>query len=382
MARGVSAAARHDAAWRDPAAVAVQWTGEGAVDPRILAHRTRGAFWDVLAEHRLTLLVTREYEHLLLALHDGAVTHLPVPHPNGLAVDRARGVVHVASTRNPNQVIDLVPATADTVPGRPLVPVRTRLLPGSLYLHDLALIGGKLHANAVGQNAVVRIDADGRYERVWWPKCIDGPRGPRIEANYLQLNAIAPGATLASSFFAASVDAPGARRPGQRNFSVDRRGVIFSGRTREVVVRGLTRPHSARLHDGRLWVDDSGYGAVGVCTGGRFESVATLPGWTRGLAFHEHLAFVCTSRVLPRFHHYAPGLDPARCVCGVHVLDTRDGRVLGSLLWPEGNQLFAVEPLPETFTTGLPLAARGRRAAERTRALFSGFVTHAGKDAR
>src|SRR5262249_46705692 len=159
---------------------------------------------------------------------------------------------------------------------------------------------------------------------------------------------------------------------GDRDFEVDRRGVIFSGKTREVVVRGLTRPHSARLHDGNLWVDDSGYGAVGVCSGGRFEPIATLPGWTRGLAFPQPLAFVCTSRVLPRFHHYAPGLAPARCVCGVHVLDTRDGRVLGSLVWPEGNQLFAVELVPERFTTGLPLAARGRRAAERTRALFSG----------
>jgi uncharacterized protein (TIGR03032 family) len=382
VARGLTAAARHDAAWRDPAAVAVQWTGEGAVDPRIFTQRTRGAFWDVLAEHRLTLLVTREYEHLVLALHGGQVTHLPVPHPNGLAVDHDRGVVHVASTRNPNQIIDLAPATAAAVPGRPLVPVRTRLLPGSLYLHDLALIGGKLHGNAVGQNAVVRIDPDGGYERVWWPKCIETARGPRFGANYLQLNAIAAGPTLAASFFAASAEAPGARRPGHRNFPVDRRGVIFSGLTREVVVRGLTRPHSARLHEGRLWVDDSGYGAVGVCTDGRFEPVATLPGWTRGLAFHKHLAFVCTSRVLPRFHHYAPGLDPARCVCGVHVLDTRDGRVLGSLLWPEGNQLFAVEPVHERFTTGLPLAARGRRAAERTRALFSGFVTRAGKDAR
>ena len=386
-------AARHDAAWRDPAAVAVQWADAGAVDPRLLAHRTRGAFWDVLAEHRLTLLVTREYEHLVLALHAGArgpeVSWLPLPHPNGLAVDLARGVVHVASTRNPNQIVDLAAATAVTagghgraraLPGRPLVPVRTRLLPGSLYLHDLALVDGVLHANAVGQNAVVRIAPDGTYERVWWPRAIESARGPRFGPNFLQLNSIAAGPTLTTSFFSASTDVPGRRRPGHRNFAVDRRGVVFSGRTRDVAVRGLTRPHSARLHRGRLWVDDSGYGTVGVCTDGRFEPVAALPGWTRGLGFHGPLAFVCTSRILPRFERYAPGLDPARCVCGVHVLDTRDGRVLGSLVWPLGTQLFAVEPVPDRFTTGLPLAAQGRRAAAWTTALFSGFVTRAGKD--
>jgi uncharacterized protein (TIGR03032 family) len=157
--------------------------------------------------------------------------------------------------------------------------------------------------------------------------------------------------------------------------------VIFSGTTREPVVRGLTRPHSARLHDGRLWVDNSGYGEVSVVENDRVVAVARLPGWTRGLGFHRHLAFVGTSQILARFHHYAPGLDPARCVCGVHVLDTRSGRVIGSLAWEAGNQIFAVEPVPRRFATGLPLLA-GRRTARREIELFSGFVTLAGKDAR
>ena len=142
-----------------------------------------------------------------------------------------------------------------------------------------------------------------------------------------------------------------------------------------MVARGLTRPHSARLHRGRLWVDDSGYGRVGVIEGGGFEPVAALPGWTRGLAFAGDLAFVGTSRVLPRFHQYAPGLDPARCESALHVLDVRSGRVVGSLVWPWGNQIFAIEPVAARFATGLPLAAGRRRDAGRE--LFYGFVTRA-----
>jgi uncharacterized protein (TIGR03032 family) len=374
--------------------VAVQWDGATDVDERLLVTRVCGEFWDVLARHRITLLVAREYEHLLVGLHAGdrgpEITHLPLPHPNGMAIDLARGVVHVASTRNPNQLFELAPVTGVTggrngpapLHGRPLLPIRSRLLPGSLYLHDLALIGGVLHANAVGQNAVIRVRADGAWTRVWWPRSIDSPRGPRFDRNHLQLNSIAAGSSLAASFFSASAETPGSRRPGHRNFAVDRRGVIFSGRTREVVVRGLTRPHSARLHRGQLWVDDSGYGQVGVCRDGRFSPVAVLPGWTRGLGFHGDLAFVGTSRILPRFSQYAPGLDPSRCVCGVHVLDARRGRVLGSLVWPAGNQIFAVEPVPARFTTGFPLMRGARTEAAATRALFSGFVTRVGKAAR
>ena len=76
--------------------------------------------------------------------------------------------------------------------------------------------------------------------------------------------------------------------------------------------------------------------------------------------------------MLPRFHQYAPGLNPARCECALHVLDTRSGRVLGSVIWPFGNQIFAIEPLPGRFATGLPLAA-GRR--DDARDLFYGFAT-------
>ena len=60
--------ARADAAWRDPAAAAAQWADAGAIDERLLRHAVHGAFWEALAAARVTLLVTREYEHLVMAL--------------------------------------------------------------------------------------------------------------------------------------------------------------------------------------------------------------------------------------------------------------------------------------------------------------------------
>jgi uncharacterized protein (TIGR03032 family) len=365
---------RHTAEWRDPAQIASRWREASDVDPRLLRFRTTGRWWPTLFQHGITLLVTREYEHLVLAMRateEGpSITYLPMPHPSGLVVDRKRRVVHVASTRNPNQIYALEPVTG--AGERPLIPLHSDFLPGSLYLHDLALIGGTLHANAVGQNAVVRVHGGGRVERVWWPRCIETPDGPLFGPNHLQLNSIAAGDDLESSFFSASTDVVSARRPGHRNFPVDRRGVIFSGATREVVARGLTRPHSARLHRGRLWVDDSGYGEVGVIEDGRFVSVARLPGWTRGLCIRENIAFVGTSRVIPRFRQYAPGLEVDRAVCGVHAVETKTGRILGSLVWPCGNQIFALDWLPAAEATGLPFAP-GRKAAERAKMLFYSF---------
>lgn len=377
--------AHHHAELRDPAQIVSQWQGADQVDRALLRHRTRGAFWETLAAADLTLLVSREYEHLLMALaagrHGPEVSFLRLPHPSGLAVDRTRGIVHVASTRNPNQVFDCLPVTgllprsdiaARAVPGAPLIPVRSRCYPGSLYLHDLCVLGGRLFGNAVGHNAVVRLDPEGGYERVWWPRCIEGRGGPAFGRNHLQLNSIAAGATLRQSYFSASAEALSSHRPGHPDFPVDRRGVIFSGRTREPVVRGLTRPHSARLHDRRLWVLNSGYGEFGTARG-RFEAVARLPGWTRGLCFHGDVAFVGTSRVIPRFRAYAPGLDVDASVCGVHAVDLRTGRTLGSLSWPRGNQIFAVEWLPRSLSTGFPFDVRATRARTRLHDLFYAF---------
>ncbi len=240
----------------------------------------------------------------------------------------------------------------------------------------LALIGGALHANAVGHNAVVRFDHAGDgYERVWWPRCIETDAGPLFGRNHVQLNSIAAGTSLETSFFSASADHISARRPGHRNFPVDGRGVVFSGATREPMARGLTRPHSARLHRDQVWVDNSGYGELGIAADGAFHAVARLPGWTRGLCFLGDTAIVGTSRVIPRFRNYAPGLDVDASVCGLHAVDTRSGRVFGSIIWPAGNQIFAVDWIDRASSGGFAFVVGQKQQSERMRSLLYAFAT-------
>jgi len=362
--------ARHAAEWRDTAQVASQWREAELVDPILLKSRASRGWWDLLESLELTLFVTREYEHLAMAMsvRNGRprASFFPVPHPSGLVIDRDKKKLFLASTRNPNQIYTMLPTDGT------FAPVSSTYYPGSLYIHDLALPGGVLHASAVGHNAIVRLKTEGAFDNVWWPKCIEANGAPVFSRNYIQLNSIAAGKGLRDSFYSASASSMGRVRPGHLNFPVDGRGVIFSGRTREPFCTGLTRPHSARLADGAVWVANSGYGEIGYARDGRLEVVRRLPGWTRGLCLVGDVVFAGTSRVIPRFANYAPGLDVSQSRCGIHAVSRKTGKLLGSIEWPMGNQVFAIDWIPAAIASGFPFQAPFRKT-KREIALFYNY---------
>ena len=76
-------------------------------------------------------------------------------------------------------------------------------------------------------------------------------------------------------------------------------GILMEIESGETVLTGLSMPHSPRWLDGRLWVLESGKGTISVADldAGTVETVAELPGFTRGLLFAGGLAFVGLSQV-------------------------------------------------------------------------------------
>jgi len=128
-------------------------------------------------------------------------------------------------------------------------------------------------------------------------------------------------------------------------------GVLIDIESNEIIVRGLSMPHSPRWHNGRLWVLNSGSGGVGVIdeNTGKYEEICRLPGFTRGLDFAGPYAFVGLSQV--RESAIFSGIAIAemkqedRC-CGVWVIDTRTGQTAGFVKFTEGVQeIFAVQVL-------------------------------------
>jgi len=361
-----------DRKWRNPLQLI---NFEGCFDrisPQLLKYKVHGNWWETVHRLGIRLLVSREYEHLLMCMgcnqDSPEISFLALPHPSGIAVDPDKKSVFVASTRNPNMIYQFnpvqgligrkdknkfgkIPAAAKNT----LVPGKVLFLPGSLYIHDMVFMSGKLYVCAVGHNSIIQVSGDGSYKYVWWPRCVDKGNKPDTRDNYLQLNSIAAGPTLNSSYFTSSTEKILSTRPGDVNFPVNKKGVLFHGKTKEVVCRGLTRPHSARMNGKAVWLNNSGYGEFGFVEKNKFSSFLKLPGWTRGLYFKDDVAFAGTSKVNRRFSNYAPGVDLKSDICAVHAVDMKTCRVIGSIEWPYGSQIFAVEGIDRNCGSGLPV---------------------------
>jgi len=126
-------------------------------------------------------------------------------------------------------------------------------------------------------------------------------------------------------------------------------GILMDVDSGAILCRGLSMPHSPRWYRGRLWVCESGSGTLGTVDlkTGRYEPVASTPGFSRGLEFAGDLAFIGLSQV--RESAVFSGipiterLTPEQRTCGVCVVDLRTGQTVALLKFESGVQeIFAV----------------------------------------
>ncbi|MCL1467097.1 TIGR03032 family protein [Argonema galeatum] len=75
-------------------------------------------------------------------------------------------------------------------------------------------------------------------------------------------------------------------------------GVVIDVPSNEIILSGLSMPHSPRFYQGNLWLHNSGTGEFGYIDlqAGKFEPVAFCPGYLRGLTFWKNYAVVGLSK--------------------------------------------------------------------------------------
>jgi uncharacterized protein (TIGR03032 family) len=305
-------------------------------------------FPELLAELGVSLLVTtyQAGKVVFLRYEEGRLnTHFrDLPAPMGVALQGNRLAVG-----GPWSIWEFqnVPAVARKVEpaGRHDACFLPRLLhvTGNVQIHEMAWVGDELWFVNTRFSCLCTRDLQHSFVPQWRPPFVTA-LAPQDRCHLNGLGLVDGQIRYATALGVS--DTPGGWREHKKDG-----GVLLEVPGGEVVTRGLSMPHSPRWYADRLWLLESGTGGLGVVdlASGRYEPVAALPGFTRGLDFCGPLAFVGLSQVRETaVFSGIPITEQAReRHCGVWVVDLRSGQVVAFVRFEDQLQeIFGVQVLP------------------------------------
>ncbi len=204
---------------------------------------------------------------------------------------------------------------------------------GDVFAHDLGVLpsGRPVFVNTAF-SCLATVDEASSFRAVWRPPFVSRT----APGDRCHLNGLAMGETGRPAYMTAAGESD-----EDRGWTAKRvgGGVVMdlaAPPAEAVVCRGLTMPHSPRLHQGGLYVLNAGLGELGIVdpVAGRFEAIGFVPGFARGLALHGGHALVGIS--LPRSSEIFSGLpledrlraDGRAAECAVLVMELATGRIV------------------------------------------------------
>lgn len=305
-------------------------------------------FVELLSQLRASLLVTTYQANKLLAVRAGggglSTLVRTFDKPMGLAVDGQRMALgtrkEVWHFRNARDIAPRIePAGQHDACFLP----RSSHVTGDIGIHEIAWAGDELWLVSTRFSCLATLDPNYSFVPRWRPPFItELAAEDRCHLNGLALVDGKPRYVTALG----TTDV----RDGWRA-NKPQGGCIIDIPSGEFVTRGLCMPHSPRWHAGRLWVLESGTGGVVLVDrhSGRRETVAALPGFTRGIALAGRYAFIGLSKIRPTSAMAGVPLAERRdhLRCGVAVVDLSTGKTVAMLEFQTAvEEIFDVQLLP------------------------------------
>lgn len=215
---------------------------------------------------------------------------------------------------------------------------------GDVQIHEMAWAGNELWFVNTRFSCLCTIDGQNSFVPRWRPPFITGlSPEDRCHLNGLGMRDGRPRYVTALG----TADTQAGWRPTKKDG-----GVLMEVPSGEILVRGLSMPHSPRWYADRLWVLESGAGTIGVVdtNRGKYEAIAHVPGFSRGFDFAGRFAFVGLSQV--RESAVFSGIPIAEKAlaernCGVWVIDITNGQTVAFVKFEDAVQeIFAVTVVP------------------------------------
>jgi uncharacterized protein (TIGR03032 family) len=314
---------------------------------REVSYECSDSLVDLLAELKATLLVSTYQAGKLVALgaHQGELTLSFHNFERPMGVARSESSLAVGTHRQ-IWLLDEVPDVARRMEpsGRytTCFLARSSHFTGDIQCHEMAWLGGELWIVNTLFSCLCTLAPRHSFVPRWQPPFItDLAAEDRCHLNGLAVEQGQPRYVSALG----ETNEPRGWRAGKATG-----GCLIEVATGQIVARGFCMPHSPRVYAGRVWLLDSGTGRLISLDRktGRFEVVAKLPGYLRGLSIVNDIAFVGLSRIrdTSTFGGVPIAEDRDRLKCGVAAVDLRTGELRGTFEFQTGvSEIFDVTAL-------------------------------------
>lgn len=213
---------------------------------------------------------------------------------------------------------------------------------GDILAHDVAAFTDTKLVVNTAFSCVVQIGSNGRSDVVWQPSFIS----ELLPQDRCHLNGLATReGKLAYVTALGETNEPRGWRANKASG-----GCIIDTTSNEVLVRGLSMPHSPRLHREKLYFINSGEGQLCELdlTSRQVRTIVELPGFGRGMSLVGQYAFVALSKARESAFGQLPITSTGKeLTCGVVVVDIESGQLIALLDFSAGvTELFEVVALP------------------------------------
>jgi uncharacterized protein (TIGR03032 family) len=213
-------------------------------------------------------------------------------------------------------------------------------------LHDAAYVGEQLLFANTRFSCVCKLDTQRSFIPVWQPPFISS----LVPEDRCHLNGLASdGESLCYVSALAASDVADGWRANRANS-----GIMIDVLRNKVILEGLAMPHSPRIHAGLLYFLESGSGSLCCFDPGSkvLTRILQLPGYTRGLALIDNLAFIGTCKI--RDKHTFGGMPIEQQVkelkCALHVVNLQTREIIEFIEFTKGiEELFDILVIPNTL---------------------------------
>jgi uncharacterized protein (TIGR03032 family) len=228
---------------------------------------------------------------------------------------------------------------------------------GQVDVHDLHFGTAGLWAVNTSFSCLCTIDAEYSFIPKWKPSFIS----ELVSEDRCHLNGLAM--QNGEPIFATALGTGNEFQSWRNN--ITKGGAVFHVPSGEIIARDLAMPHSPRIYENELFLLLSAKEEL-ICLDintGKYETIAKIPGFVRGMAQVEDYVFITTSRLRKNSTTFKElSLSKSADVAGITVVHLPSGAIVAQFTYlTTVDEIYDIQILPQTLRPNILNTYEGKQ---------------------